>query len=530
MRLIFHLMNLAALASIPLVVLGHEESTSHAGAIYRGWRANLAHNHEQLCGFDLRVDAGQPFVPGLETAGRWASVWVGNEPSGPQTQRYRDNLKALLILAPTLCWLASWLAAGRPVLFAPWIALALWLSPPNMAVFNQGDVEITLIGPVVAVYLAGLGRMHVAPGVSGWLAVAASSWLGWRLFPLEWLVFFLPATVVWLTIAWQHRWWWHGLVVLAAAAGAAPSIPEWHALYRLQSITSEAIPMEFRRLWLIFNESTTQLVNFLAIHAMIGAVPIVATLYLRSLLAIGGGSTVVCAFLMVTRTEVCCNHDWSWDKVWSRPALPAATPDWATDLASRCPASARVLCEASQRDATQSECGLPMLNTASPSVLIGSNSDADASPWVFVDGQLNSRELSQWTDGELSRIIERWNVGWIITQSAATNARLGQFANAIALPSSKIPNGGAVYQIQRKHRYILRGSGNWAIDQNGSIILTDLVPESGEVILSLRYHKDWATEPAVVVDAEIDPYDAWPIVRLRLPGRMNRLVLKRNGR
>src|SRR5262245_27869176 len=82
MRWMIFAFNLAAVAVAPIFLVGPAKSANHFEGIYRGWRLNQADANGQPCGIDVRIDAGQPFAPGLETGGRWASLWVGCEVQG----------------------------------------------------------------------------------------------------------------------------------------------------------------------------------------------------------------------------------------------------------------------------------------------------------------------------------------------------------------------------------------------------------------------------------------------------------------
>jgi hypothetical protein len=69
------------------------------------------------------------------------------------------------------------------------------------------------------------------------------------------------------------------------------------------------------------------------------------------------------------------------------------------------------------------------------------------------------------------------------------------------------------------------------MNADGGVILTDLAPESREVVLSLRHHSGWVAVPmGTTIEAEVDPYDPWPIIRMRLSAPVGRLELQRGGR
>ena len=63
------------------------------------------------------------------------------------------------------------------------------------------------------------------------------------------------------------------------------------------------------------------------------------------------------------------------------------------------------------------------------------------------------------------------------------------------------------------------------------VVLANVVPEDGEVVLSLHYQKGMQVMPArVLLEPELDPRDPIPFVRLKVPGPVARVTLTWNGR
>lgn len=526
MRFLVFFVNLVIATALPTLLLKPAESTSHAESLYRGWRINRARAIGQHSGVDTVIDAGQPFSPELETTGRWAALWVGNDSSRPATQRYAESTKLVIIAIPVLASCSAWLVRGAALFVAPWLVTAIWLLKPNAEVFNTGLIELSLFGSVAGLYLAGLRRMHREPGVLGWLAVAGSSCIGWQLFPLVWTMFFLPATAAWLIVAWRHTWSWQGVIVLAALAGAVPSLAGWRELYRLQSLTWELIPAEARQLWSALGESTNRASAIIAIHTAIAVIPLLRFRQLRQ-----AGIALVAAGLSLGLLATLQPSAMQWDlsqvrRLFTPPALPRESQPWIAELANRVDDTARILCEAPDGDtaATFDSYSLALQTTAP--VLVGVRSEADAVPWSFAGGRLNGRSLTDWSDDEMTRFLSRWNVGWSITCSPAAAARLERYPAAVRLPIEGMPDGVVAFAFDRKHRYVLKGAAQWAVDPDGGIRLTDVIPEAGEIVLSLRYHSAWRISPSTaILDLEVDPYDTWPIVRIRMNGPLDELSL-----
>jgi hypothetical protein len=529
MRLLLIGLGLSAALALPTLLTEPEKTTGHAENIYRGWRMNRLLARGQHCGVDLLVDAGQPFAPGLETAGRWAAWTVGSDAAGPNQDRYSISLRWCAALVPLLTlWSAMMIGSAAPF-FAPTFAMSLWLLRPNIEIFDAGNVELTLLGPVIGVYLAGLRRLHRQPSLLAWLAVAVSSLLGWQLFPILWIIFFLPATAGWLAIAWQHSWLWHVMIVLAAVVGALPCVHGWNVLIRMGAVSGELGSTEFRRLWMACGESMTRLCALFGIHCAIAFIPWVTGRFFRQAAATIGLASVAVGVVSYLRPDFVHWDDISLPRILARPALPCGNLGWLLELAKRSDHSARTLCESTDNDAAEITSGFSVLLATHTPVLVGSRTDGEAVPWSFAGGHLSGRPFNDWTDDELARFFERWNVGWILCQSKETAARLGQYASAIRLSLRGVPDGIEVFAIDRKHRFVLKGQGQWLANADGSITLTDVIPEQGEVIVSLRYHSAWAVAAKpTVIEAEVDPYDPWPIMRLRLSEPVARLMLRRD--
>ncbi len=526
MRFLVLFVNLVVATALPTLLLGPAESTSYAESLYRGWRINRAREIGLHSGVDTVIDAGQPFSPELETTGRWAALWVGHDANGPAMQRYAESTKLVIIAIPILASCSAWLVRGAALFVAPWLVTAIWLLKPNAEVFNAGLIELSLFGSVAGLYLAGLRRMHREPGILGWLAVAGSSCIGWQLFPLVWLVFFLPATAAWLIVAWRHSWSWQGVIALAALAGALPSLARWCELYRLHSLSWELIPAEGRQLWSALGESTNRASAVIAIHTAIAVIPLLRFRQLRQ-----AGIAVVAAGLSLGLLTALQPSAIRWDisqavHLFTSPALPRETQAWLKELANRVDNTARILCEAADGDTPASFDSYSLaLQTTAP-VLVGVRSEADAVPWSFAGGRLNGRSLNDWSDDEIARFLARWNIGWSVTRSPTAAARLERYPAAVRMPIDGMPDGVVAFAFDRKHLYVLKGSAQWAVGSNGGIQLTDVIPEAGEVVLSLRYHSAWQIKPTTaILDLEVDPYDTWPIVRIRLNHPVDGLTL-----
>ena len=215
----------------------------------------------------------------------------------------------------------------------------------------------------------------------------------------------------------------------------------------------------------------------------------------------------------------------------SAPALPMTNSPWVGELAKQVDNTARVLCESTEKDqAANFDSYEIALHTKAP-LLVGVRSESATVPWVFSGGRLNGRAMADWSDEELSRFVTRWNIGWLVTQSPAASARFERLGMARRLDLTGLPNDVRVYAMDRPHRFVIKGVADWSVNEQGNVTLRNIVPENGEIVLSLRYHRTWELTPATAtLDVEVDPYDAWPIIRIRLNGPLDELILRHHDR
>jgi hypothetical protein len=152
-------------------------------------------------------------------------------------------------------------------------------------------------------------------------------------------------------------------------------------------------------------------------------------------------------------------------------------------------------------------------------------------------GTLAGRRWERWTDADLNAYCRRYNVGWVLCRSDTAAARWRLHPNAVEL--GRFQDGGPVvlFEIQRDRSYILAGQATIARADNKKVVIENLIPEDAPdpnggpnpvkvVTLSLHHQDGLRVTPNIVhLDRDPDPYDPIPMVRLRMPGPMSRVVL-----
>lgn len=149
--------------------------------------------------------------------------------------------------------------------------------------------------------------------------------------------------------------------------------------------------------------------------------------------------------------------------------------------------------------------------------------------------RLNGRPVGDWTDAELAEFCRRYNVGWVACRSPAAAARWRTVPGAKEVGRFRDGGGVVLYALDRPRSFVLTGRATWVGADRQRVVLTDVVPAEAPgpdggrawvVVLSLHHQHGLRVSPGVVwVERDPDPFDPIPMVRLRLPGPMSRVVL-----
>ncbi len=149
----------------------------------------------------------------------------------------------------------------------------------------------------------------------------------------------------------------------------------------------------------------------------------------------------------------------------------------------------------------------------------------------LAEQHLAGQPLADWTDADLASFCQRYNLGWIVCRSPATAARIRQWCDTGAgEPTAVLSIDGApaqLFTLRRDRSFVLKGQGRWLQADCKYIVLGDVVPEDGKVVLSLHYQAGMQVFPSQVqIEKDPDPLDPVPFVRLRLSSPMTRVILK----
>lgn len=144
----------------------------------------------------------------------------------------------------------------------------------------------------------------------------------------------------------------------------------------------------------------------------------------------------------------------------------------------------------------------------------------------LTDQGLAGRSLDAWADAELRDYCARYNVGWVACWSEAARRRLRGWADAEAVAGLNDGGPGTLFRVRRGATFTLWGKADWIAADAGGVVLGDVAPRDGKVVLSLHYQAGLSAAPGrVAVEPEIDPLDPIPFVRLRLDEPVARVTL-----
>jgi hypothetical protein len=143
----------------------------------------------------------------------------------------------------------------------------------------------------------------------------------------------------------------------------------------------------------------------------------------------------------------------------------------------------------------------------------------------LVDQTLAGRPLSDWSDSELETFCRKYNVGWVVCWSPGAISRFRAWNQAEATTTLHDGEDGWLFTL-RPRSFALKGKAQLLSANSREIVLTDVVPDDGQLVLSFHYQAGLRASPGrVQVERETDPYDPIPFIRLRVPAPLSQVTL-----
>jgi len=131
-----------------------------------------------------------------------------------------------------------------------------------------------------------------------------------------------------------------------------------------------------------------------------------------------------------------------------------------------------------------------------------------------------------WPNEKLSDYCRRYNVRWVVAWTPKTIERFEKW-DAATKRKELIDDGvGWLFEIERKPNFALKGHAE-LVEANGRyIMLQNVVPHNGEVVLSLHYHAGMRSSlPRVQIERAVSGFDQIGFVRMRLAVEAKRVTL-----
>jgi hypothetical protein len=170
---------------------------------------------------------------------------------------------------------------------------------------------------------------------------------------------------------------------------------------------------------------------------------------------------------------------------------------------------------------------LPMLTERSFLGGLDPQANIEHAAGGLLDQSLAGRPLREWDDAHLAEYCERYNVGWVMAWSEATITRFAAWSAAEPVQRFTLADGtGQLFRIRRDYSYALAGTARWLHADAQRIVLGEVIPYKGRVVLSLHYQVGMRVTPGRIhLEPDQNSPDAIPLVRLLLDDSAARVTI-----
>ncbi|HZZ77541.1 MAG TPA: hypothetical protein VFE62_03425 [Gemmataceae bacterium] len=130
---------------------------------------------------------------------------------------------------------------------------------------------------------------------------------------------------------------------------------------------------------------------------------------------------------------------------------------------------------------------------------------------------LDGRDIDSWSDEGLADYCRRYNVRWIVAWTPEVIDRLNKWERAKKIQELHDGTTGWLYEVTRRPTYALKGQAEIVSADSQQIMLKDVVPHDGMVVLSMHYQAGMRALPGrVQIERATTGEDQIGFVRLRL--------------
>jgi hypothetical protein len=157
---------------------------------------------------------------------------------------------------------------------------------------------------------------------------------------------------------------------------------------------------------------------------------------------------------------------------------------------------------------------------------LGPDATVDHSYARLTSTELAGKRISEWTDAELSEFCTHYNVGHIVCWSPEVIARFRAWSLVHEVAQVRENGSGWLFAIDRQGSYVLKGKAHISQFDSERIVLSNVEPQDGVVVLSLHYQNGFHIYPRDVrAEREPDPDDPIPRLRLRITRPIREVML-----
>lgn len=547
------------------------------------------HERRATMCYDPAFQAGYLKTPIFDGGSRPAELFLFLGGPAPGSYKLGLAICCLLPpLAFALAARGIGLGAGGACLTAL-IGGTLWWSPACRALLETGDIDLLVGGICVPVYLAWLFRFGHSPGPLEWVVITGSAAVGWYVQPLLMVVtvplsllyhvwVFREMRLVWhisllfanafglgVNLFWLQDWVAHiGMYVPYGGEETAPRL--WPSTFQNWEAFVPADPVDL----VITAIGAVGLLTMLRRHADaallfgLGGItfvaaagagqlwPLLAEFGTHKVMSVGVWcSAIPCCYALMTLAK---GFSSSTDLkpvggIWLLIALGGL--GYTLDVPRRWEVTPLQIGLGPDREEivkTIRECTTPegrilwedrvegarmfgwtaLLPELTQRPFIGGLTPDQCVDHLYArlaDGKLMNRAVNQWSDDELNRLFQRYNITRVIAWTADSKDRFGKMSSMRRV--SELKEGGIMYAIDRRPGYFLKGSGLVTQMDWKRVALADVKPDAdGVVVISLHHHHQWRVTPGyVTIEKDVDVNDPIPMIRLRLPDPVARVTL-----
>jgi hypothetical protein len=150
----------------------------------------------------------------------------------------------------------------------------------------------------------------------------------------------------------------------------------------------------------------------------------------------------------------------------------------------------------------------------------------------LVDHNLRGRPLTLWSDEELAGYCRRYNIAWIACRTPESAMRFRSWNGATEMAHWLDDEPVWFFNVvQPAKSFAIKGQARVLHMDSHHILLADVVPEDGVVVLSLHYQTGLCASPQrVLLEREPDASDLIPFLRLRIDRPVARVTITWRGR